>query len=107
MGTRWSDVANDGNRGREHVGDNLAHAGGEAAWCVQTQDNDVDPWFARRRQRFLHVSGGCRTDRPVDLDHQCGSADLLRRQEHGRGKLNRDGNRRNKGRLHHSHGKTP
>jgi hypothetical protein len=25
------------------VGDNLAHAGGEAAWRVQTQDNDVDP----------------------------------------------------------------
>ena len=91
----------------EHVGDDLAHAGGEAARRVQTQDNDVGPPFAGRRQRFLHVSGGCRTDRPVDLDHQRGSADLLRRQELGRGKLDSGSNRRNKGRLHHSHGKTP
>ena len=107
MGTGWSDVANDGNGGSEHVGDHLAHAGGKAARRVQTQDNDVDPPFARRRQRFLHVPGGCRTDCPVDLDHQRGFADLLRRQGRGRGKLDSGSNRRNKGRLHHPHGTTP
>jgi hypothetical protein len=78
MGTGWGDIANDGNRRSEHVGDDLAHAGGEAAPRVQTQDHDVGPPFALRRQRFLHVSGGCRTNCPVDLDHQHGSAALLR-----------------------------
>jgi len=63
----------------------------------QTQDDDMSPPFARRRQRFLHVSGGCRTDRPADLDHQRGSGALLRRQERGRGKLDGGSNRPQQG----------
>ena len=107
MGARWSDVADNGDGGPEHVGDDLAHAGCEATRRVQTQDDDGRLAFARRRQRFLDVSGGCRTDCAFDFDHQCGFAGLLRRQKRGRGKLDSGSNRRNKGRPHHLHGKTP
>ena len=57
-------IARQDDAATEHVGDDLAHARGEAARRVQTQDNDVGPLFAGRR----HAS--CRTDRPVERERR-------------------------------------
>ena len=78
MGSGRSDVTDDGNRRRQHIRDDLAHAGGKTAWCIQTQNDDLGASFACCGQSVLHVTGRRRSDRSVDRNGQCKIAVLIR-----------------------------
>ena len=105
MAAGRSDVADDRNRRGEYVGDDLAHAGDEAARRVQPQDHDFGAPFGCDCQSFVDIPGGRGADRPVDLDRQRkpGLAARLLRCRRGGGSRGSDQSRCKKGRTRQFH----
>ena len=87
MGSGGRDVTDNGNAGRQHVCDNLAHAGRETARRIQTQNDDLGMSFACLGQGVFHVTGRCRPDRSFDRDGQRKLAVVLPRRD-GKGRDN-------------------
>ena len=84
---RARNVTDNGNAGRQHVCDNLAHAGRETARRIQTQNDDLGMSFACLGQGVFHVTGRCRPDRSFDRDGQRKLAVVLPRRD-GKGRDN-------------------
>jgi hypothetical protein len=67
MGSGWRDVTDDRNGRCDHFGNDVAHAGGETAGCVQAEDNDLGVSRGRMSESILDVARCRRSDCAVKI----------------------------------------